>query len=168
MSTDYYMLICGGRKFSDAAWMRAHLECAAGHASAAQVTLHIVHGDAAGADSLAGSIAQEMGLTVHAVPADWKRYPKQAGFKRNELMARTLVKKAKAGAHVAVVHFPGGSGTAHMRATALGMGLPVFRPVAQPARPGDADPLACPECGKVCKSQAGLTNHHRTHAEVAA
>lgn len=47
----------------------------------------IVSGMAAGADSLAIRFAKEHGLQVKEFPADWKRFGKSAGYKRNVQMA---------------------------------------------------------------------------------
>jgi len=49
--------------------------------------IEIVSGMAAGADSLAIRFAKEFGLPVREFPADWKRYGKSAGYKRNVQMA---------------------------------------------------------------------------------
>lgn len=47
----------------------------------------IVHGDAPGADTIAGDIAKELGFTVEAHPADWKKHGCSAGPIRNAEMA---------------------------------------------------------------------------------
>ena len=65
--------------------------------------------------------------------ADWAKEGKAAGYRRNERMARFLARKRDAGAHVEVVLFPGGKGTAHMRQIAKAHQLPVFQPVARVA-----------------------------------
>lgn len=46
----------------------------------------LVHGDAKGADRMAGEIAQQFGWTVEKHPADWDKYGRSAGPKRNEKM----------------------------------------------------------------------------------
>ena len=46
----------------------------------------VVHGDAPGADTLAGQIAVLFGFKVEAYPADWNKYGKKAGFIRNSEM----------------------------------------------------------------------------------
>lgn len=46
----------------------------------------VVHGAADGADSLAGYLAQRMGLVVEVHPAEWKVYGRSAGFVRNRHM----------------------------------------------------------------------------------
>ena len=46
----------------------------------------IIHGAPLGADSLAGEIAELLGLQVISVPANWYRLGKSAGMVRNKLM----------------------------------------------------------------------------------
>jgi hypothetical protein len=46
----------------------------------------LVHGGARGADSMAGYIWQSWGLPVEVYKADWDKYGKSAGYKRNETM----------------------------------------------------------------------------------
>lgn len=47
----------------------------------------VLSGTAAGADSLGELWAKARGIQVLRYPADWKRYGKAAGYKRNEVMA---------------------------------------------------------------------------------
>ena len=49
----------------------------------------IVHGAARGADRLAGRVAQALGWPVEEHPADWTRYGRAAGHKRNLAMRAT-------------------------------------------------------------------------------
>lgn len=46
----------------------------------------VVHGGAQGADDLAAQIARSLGLQVRAYPADWTRYGRSAGPRRNQEM----------------------------------------------------------------------------------
>lgn len=46
----------------------------------------IVSGGAKGADSLAERYAKEMHFPLIVFPAEWDKYGKSAGYKRNELM----------------------------------------------------------------------------------
>ncbi len=46
----------------------------------------VVHGDARGADRIAGEVAKELGMNVEEYPADWKQYGKKAGPIRNQKM----------------------------------------------------------------------------------
>lgn len=46
----------------------------------------VIHGDARGADTIAGRLAEESGLRVIAFPAAWGRYGRAAGSLRNAQM----------------------------------------------------------------------------------
>lgn len=48
----------------------------------------IVSGGASGADSLGERYAKENGLRIENYPADWEKYGRSAGPKRNEQMAK--------------------------------------------------------------------------------
>jgi hypothetical protein len=126
-----YVLIAGGREFRDTDWMRRQIEAIVLRSQGS--TVRIIHGGARGADRLAGECALSAGLEVGVFGADWDRYGKSAGYRRNERMARFLVRKRQAGAHVEVVLFPGGKGTEHMRNIAKRSSLPVYQPVAKTA-----------------------------------
>lgn len=79
----------------------------------------VLSGGANGADSLGEEWAAEELLPLEVYPADWERYGRGAGFKRNALMA------SKADALIAV--WDGKShGTHHMIQIANNMGLKVF------------------------------------------
>ena len=76
------ILVCGDRQWSDRQTIyRILLPYAT---QTPPVT--ILHGGARGADTLAGQIAQELGMEVRAVRAEWQRYGKGAGPRRNEEM----------------------------------------------------------------------------------
>ena len=50
----------------------------------------IIHGDCRGADRTCGAIANELGFTVKAFPADWDKYGKSAGPIRNREMIKEM------------------------------------------------------------------------------
>ena len=52
----------------------------------------LIHGDCVGLDKIAGKIANEIGLIVQTYPADWKKFGKSAGPKRNKQMIDELLK----------------------------------------------------------------------------
>ena len=52
----------------------------------ANKTLRIIVGGAQGADTLAERWARESGLNYQVFPANWKKYGKSAGYKRNVQM----------------------------------------------------------------------------------
>ena len=96
------LLVCGGRDFNDKEIVFHLLN-----------QLHtndpvsiLIHGDAAGADSLGKKWANETGVKCRAFPADWKTHGKKAGILRN-------LEMVKYGVDV-IVAFPGGKGTANM------------------------------------------------------
>jgi hypothetical protein len=80
----------------------------------------VIHGDTAGADRIAGEIADTHGIDVWKFPANWARYGKSAGPRRNHQM---LVE----GRPTHVLAFPGGRGTENMCKQASKAGLLVRR-----------------------------------------
>lgn len=77
----------------------------------------VVSGGARGIDTEGEIWAQETGIPIKRFPAEWNKYGKGAGFKRNVQMAEYAD---------ALVVFPGGNGTNHMFRTATKHGLVVF------------------------------------------
>jgi hypothetical protein len=77
----------------------------------------IVHGDAAGADTLAKHAARALGLPCEAHKANWKEHGPMAGGIRNAQMI-------DAGAD-GVLAFPGGKGTRNCVRLALAANIPV-------------------------------------------
>jgi len=108
------LLVTGGRNFDDRGLMWSTLDRL--HAEH-QFTL-LIHGDARGADRLAGEWAQDLGIDVLACPADRKRYGRGAGPKRNRQM---LDQKPDL-----VVAVPGDSDTRHMVIIAEDAGVKVI------------------------------------------
>ena len=105
------VLVTGGRDFSDRALLVKVLD-----------TLHerhaftlLIHGDARGADRLAGGWAEGRGVQVLACPADWAKHGRAAGPIRNGEMLRHEPNL--------LVAFPGGKGTANMTELAKKAGL---------------------------------------------
>ena len=106
------VLVCGGRDFRD--WDRVcrtldRLD---------PKPLVIVHGAAAGADTLADKWAHLRQIAVHPHAANWRELGKAAGPIRNQEML-DLEKP-----HF-VIAFPGGRGTADLCCRAREMGIPV-------------------------------------------
>lgn len=132
------VLVCGGRDYGVQPWQsvsdtlfgdtpdtvpvgcwrreREVLEQTMQQMKDAGMTL-LIHGDARGADRLAGDWAERNGVHQLAFPAQWERYGKQAGLIRN---MRMLDEKP-----AIVIAFPGGRGTADMvrRAEAAGVSV---------------------------------------------
>jgi hypothetical protein len=97
------VLVCGGRHFADAALLNRTLDEL--HAQA-QIT-EIIHGEARGADKLAGNWARIRMVPVKTFPANWRKHGNSAGPIRNRQMLRE-------GRPDLVIAFPGGDGTADM------------------------------------------------------
>jgi hypothetical protein len=110
------VIVCGGRDFEDRDGLFQAMDAV--H-KATPITM-VVHGAARGADALAGEWAASRGMAVKASPADWKRYGRSAGPRRNQEMA-------DAGADLCIA-FAGGIGTADMCGRAAAAGIKVMRP----------------------------------------
>jgi hypothetical protein len=88
------ILICGGRDFSDYALLKKVID--------KEITLHqfnypndkieIVSGGARGADYLAEKYAKEKKYDLKVFPAQWDKFGKSAGYRRNDEMAQYLDK----------------------------------------------------------------------------
>lgn len=105
------ILICGGRVFSNERLLRKSLDdllenCVL-FSDVSVENITVIHGDARGADRMAGNWAEGRGVRVVKYPADWKRYGNSAGPIRNQKMLDDERPDL-------VVAFPGGSGTADM------------------------------------------------------
>lgn len=96
------VLVCGGRKYRH----DRMIDFVMTKLMEMGMTI-LVHGDATGADRLAKEWAEAHGLEHLPFPADWNRYKKRAGSRRNTQM----IKEAKPDL---VVAFPGGTGTHNM------------------------------------------------------
>ena len=70
------ILFTGSRHWNNAAPVAAIINSLPDHAI-------VIHGAARGLDSLAGSLAEQRGLTVEAHPADWSLHGRAAGPIRN-------------------------------------------------------------------------------------
>ncbi len=79
------VLICGDRHWTNKEIIRAHIP---------EGTTHIIEGAATGADTLAGELADELGIEKVPFPAPWEEYRKlfpypmclKAGTDRNTIM----------------------------------------------------------------------------------
>ena len=113
------ILVCGGRDFRNREFLEKVLD-------RLQPTA-IIHGDAKGADSLAGAYARKRQIPCTAYPPDRQLdgYGYDWKFKRNIRMLTSSKPDL-------VAAFPGGPGTAHMARTAKRNGYPTkqFSPAA--------------------------------------
>lgn len=111
------VIVCGGRDFSDTQRIWNGLE--AFHNSEGKITA-LAHGGASGADNIAGTWGKDEGIPVYEFKANWKKYGKAAGPKRNQRMLDEFKPDI-------VIAFPGGKGTADMIRRAEAEGVRVFR-----------------------------------------
>ncbi len=116
----YRIIVAGSRDFCDYFLLRETLDTYLSDKT--DVTL--ISGTAKGADRLGERYAEERGIPILRCPADWKRYKRGAGAKRNEDMARLAVEN---GAHGALFAFWDGvsTGTRQMIKIAEEYGLSV-------------------------------------------
>lgn len=96
------VLVCGGRDFTNAAYVITTLDKLHQETPISEV----MQGGARGADNLARDWAKMRGVKRWVCHAEWDKYGKSAGHRRN---ARMLEWKPDL-----VVAFPGGKGTADM------------------------------------------------------
>lgn len=83
---EYRVVVAGCRNFDDYAMLKAELE--AYFLTLEPCELIIVSGCADGADTLGERYADEHGLKTERFPAEWERYGRAAGPKRNMQMAK--------------------------------------------------------------------------------
>ncbi len=76
------ILVCGGRFYANEKKVFNVLD----KAKSVFGEVHIIHGAASGADTLAQKWATSRNVPFTAFPADWKQYNKRAGFIRNMQM----------------------------------------------------------------------------------
>lgn len=81
------VLVCGSRDYSAEGTIGAAIQRASNRFGG---RLRIVHGGCSGADAIAGKVAKALGLEVVVVPAEWAKYGRAAGPKRNERMLREI------------------------------------------------------------------------------
>lgn len=117
------ILVCGGRDYGpDTARMWEILDMLDPRI--------VIHGDARGADRMAGEWADFHNVRGIAHPANWEAHGRRAGPIRNQEML-----DEHPGIDV-VVAFPGGRGTADMAFKARQKGIPVLH-IDPPGNTGD-------------------------------
>ncbi len=77
------ILVCGSRDWTDEQPIRERLRHIIDAVPPEADEPTVIHGDAPGADSIAGAVALDLGFWVEAMPADWRRHGKKAGPLRN-------------------------------------------------------------------------------------
>ena len=102
---EFKLIVAGGRDFADVTLLHDKLFELANEAYADKA-VSIVSGMARGADLLAYNIAVNHEIKVYKFPANWDKYGKGAGYRRNEDMAKF--------ADGLLAFFSNTKGTAHM------------------------------------------------------
>lgn len=108
------VLVCGGRDYDNESRVKNVLDLI--HENRGPIT-HVIHGNAAGADTLADQWAWKKGIQVVACDANWGVFKKGAGHERNTRMLDLYP--------VLVVAFPGGAGTGDCVSQAQRRGIEV-------------------------------------------
>ena len=80
----FRVIIAGTRTYDDYETLKAYADY---KLSRIEEDIEIVSGSARGADALGERYAKEKGYSVKRFPAEWERYGKRAGPRRNEAMA---------------------------------------------------------------------------------
>lgn len=118
MKKEIIIIVCGGRHYND--YIKLHTVLTELNNRVKIST--IIHGDANGADRMAGFWAEQHSINAIPVPADWSGLHCAAGRIRNKKMLDMGIGMGLDG----VVAFPGGNGTRHMISIAKKAGLPVW------------------------------------------
>lgn len=122
------VLVCGGRDFNNKQLLHDELDfiCEARGWTTVPTDdnnycydVVLIHGAARGADRLADGWAVANWCEIEEYKADWSKYGKSAGYKRNQQMLDE-------GKPDLVVAFPGGRGTAMMVKIAKQAGVEVI------------------------------------------
>jgi hypothetical protein len=112
------VIIAGGRGFSDFELLTDSLDRILSKAFKARDEVRIISGTAQGADRMGEQYAVDHHLEVDRYPADWDRYGRSAGYKRN-------VQMAKVATHLVAFWDGQSRGTKHMIDIAVRLGLTV-------------------------------------------
>lgn len=114
----YRIIIAGGRSFSDYKLLKDKLDYYLRNKVRQGYEIIIISGTANGADKLGERYAMERGYKIERYPADWNKYKKAAGYRRNVQMSEV--------ANACVVFWDGISlGSKHMIDIATNKGLPL-------------------------------------------
>ncbi len=80
------LIIAGSRGFTDYECLKE--TCNFLLSNILDDNIEIISGTAKGADQLGERYAEEMGYKIKRFPAEWDKYGKGAGFRRNTIMAK--------------------------------------------------------------------------------
>lgn len=111
MSNEFYLLIAGSRGFGRYDRFECFGECLSSSVICETIAtamlktqlelnrdIHIVQGDARGADAVGKDFGNNHGYTVHSFPAKWNTYGRAAGHIRNAEMYDFIYDKENRGA----------------------------------------------------------------------
>ncbi len=110
------ILICGDRNYDDLIIMEGFFVNFPGNTI-------IIHGNARGADRMAGKLAGMYGLDIEVYPAQWREYGKRAGILRNTQMLEEGKPDKVIWFHANIEQ---SKGTAHMISIAKKANIPVI------------------------------------------
>lgn len=110
------VIVCGGRAYNDESAVYSALDSL----KVRYGTFTLIEGGAKGADALARQWAEDASIPHETFKADWSKYGRSAGPRRNREMLR-------AGADL-IVAFQGSRGTADMMRAARETGVEVWQP----------------------------------------
>lgn len=88
MVKEIYVIIAGSRKFNNYELLTEVCDHILENKVRDGYKITIISGHADGADSLGEKYASQRGYDLKIFPAEWEKYGKSAGFKRNEKMAK--------------------------------------------------------------------------------
>lgn len=114
------VIVAGSRSITDPGQVAAGIE-----ASGFDIT-ELVSGAARGVDQLGESWAHAHGVPVRRFPAEWARYGRSAGPRRNAVMARYAAAAAEGRGGLVAVWDGVSPGTRHMIGLARQLGLAVY------------------------------------------
>lgn len=112
------VIVTGGREYSNYELVSEILNIVFNELYPGEATT-LVQGGAKGADALAKRWAMENSVPYEEFEAEWSKYGKVAGFKRNQEMLEESGK-------CVVVAFPGGNGTYDMIKRTNRMGIQLY------------------------------------------
>ena len=92
LQKDLYVIVAGSRSFNDYRMLTEKLDYYFSVKISQGFKIHIVSGGAKGADMLAEQYAKEKGYESLVFPADWNRFGKSAGYKRNRQIHEFIAK----------------------------------------------------------------------------
>ena len=118
-------IICGFRSLADAGLVDDAVTASGWSGTIAAV----IHGAAPGVDAAAGRWGDASGLPVEAMPADWHRYGRAAGMRRNAEMATRaagLAQERGMDACCIAIPGPGSIGTWGMVELCKHRGIPCY------------------------------------------